>query len=98
MHRRHGVYVVRRIGSRRPVYIGESHTARAWKTMLRHFQACGTFRQVDEWCDERAELYEIAWFPTQTSNAALDVERRAIRRLRPSWNTQQAEKDDTTPF
>lgn len=97
MRRRHGVYSVRRIGRRRPVYVGESHTGRAWKTMLRHFQACESFRGVDEWCDERAELYEIAFFPTRTGDAALDVEQRAIRRLNPSWNTQRP-ADDETPF
>jgi excinuclease UvrABC nuclease subunit len=34
-----GVYVIRDKDDKRPLYVGESHTGRLKKTLLRHFQA-----------------------------------------------------------
>lgn len=34
-----GVYVIRDRENKRPLYVGESHTGRLKKTLLRHFQA-----------------------------------------------------------
>ena len=34
-----GVYIIRDRETKRPLYVGESHTGRLKKTLLRHFQA-----------------------------------------------------------
>lgn len=86
MHERSGVYVVRRRGKKRPEYVGESHTGRAWKTLLRHFQGIASFRARDEWAPcVCADRYEVAFLPTR-ADKALSVEARAIRRYRPAHN------------
>lgn len=39
LRKKSGVYVIREAGSRRVLYVGESHTGRLYDTLTRHFQA-----------------------------------------------------------
>ncbi len=90
MHGKSGVYILRRLGRLRPDYVGESHTNRAWKTMLRHLQGIASFRARGEWapCGCPAK-YEVAWIPAR-GEKAMAIEARAIRRYRPIANIAEA--------
>lgn len=94
-----GVYVLRRIGRKRATYVGESHTGRAWKTMLRHFHGRDSFRKLGEWVDPCPSCFEVAWFPT-TADRAQALEPRAIHRYKPRENIRRmlAALDAEVPF
>ena len=79
-----GVYVIRSAATRQVLYVGESHTGRLRKTLLRHFQA---------WSDDkvrrhfviRPESVEVAVRLCPPS-AAPGAQDRLIQRLQPKHN------------
>src|SRR3990172_2960987 len=77
-HAQHGCYALRE-GST-VLYVGESHTGRLWKTLLRHFQglASGKFAARAEWTWQDREGVEVALWVTKTAQQAVDLETELI--------------------
>ncbi len=93
MHGRSGVYAVRDLSHRTVIYVGESHTGRAWKTMLRHFQdPSGKFERMGEWVHARPDLVEIRWMRTGDGEA-MRAEADWIRLYKPAANILQGFSD-----
>lgn len=87
MHGRSGIYVVRVKRHRSVLYIGESHTGRAWKTLLRHFHGTESFRGRGEWvCDLGCALtrLEVAFYKTHP-RSCLVREAAFAKRLKPTY-------------
>lgn len=80
---RHGVYAVRDSEVRQVLYVGESHTGRLWKTMLRHFQAQASFRARNEWTYPDAGYVDVQIYQTRTGVQAQELEPIIISRLQP---------------
>jgi hypothetical protein len=81
-----GVYAIRDRVERRVVYVGESHTGRLWKTLLRHFQdPSGLFEARGERVYKAKDRYDVAvWTsPAQLAGAG---ESAKIKQLRPRDN------------
>jgi hypothetical protein len=97
MHGRSGVYILRKKGRKRPIYIGESHTGRAWKTMLRHLHAQRSFAEIGEWTYCCPTRMECAFIPTRARDA-IRTEARAIARYQPSYNVRRALDAAGVPF
>lgn len=97
MNGRSGVYILRKIGRKRPMYVGESHTGRAWKTMLRHVQAQKSFRALGEWTYCCPKKLEVAFIETRASEA-VRTEARAIDRYQPTANVKKILSSDGVPF
>lgn len=83
VHGQHGVYAVRDAETHRVLYVGESHTGRTWKTLLRHFQGQRSFEGVGEWTYPSPELVEVKLWTVKTPEDALDLELIQIERLEP---------------
>lgn len=92
-----GAYAIREKKGHRVVYVGSSHSGVLWKTLLRHFQAPESFRQVREGFVTRSpEGYEVAIAVTShgkrgrrigaRDEKALTQEAAWIKALRPSFN------------
>lgn len=78
-----GVYVIRNAGNGRIRYVGESHTGRLKKTLLRHFQAWSGKTAGQKY--SRGEV-EIAVIPTDKSRA-VTLQNDLIAQLSPTDNT-----------
>lgn len=94
-----GVYVIRSKNDKRSLYVGESHTGRLKKTLLRHFQA---------WSGKTAgptysrSSVEIAVLVTD-KDSAVSTQNKLIDELEPrdnriSPNTPKKSGDDENPF
>lgn len=92
-----GAYAIRERATHRVMYVGSSHSGRLWKTMLRHFHAADSFRQVREgFVTTRPEDYDVAIAVTShgkrgrkkgaRDEAALAQEVAWIKSLRPDLN------------
>jgi len=104
-----GVYVIRerdRDGDPVTVYVGESHSARVYETLTRHFQNWRRWKQF--WKDGYSEGHdpgltydrervEVAVKVTSAA-AALDEEARLIRRLHPRDNLIGQPEAEEVPF
>lgn len=98
LDKRSGAYAVRDAETRRVLYVGESHTDRMWRTLLRHFQdPTGRFAQRGEWTNATPERLEVrAWF---TSKADAECkEAHVIDRLHPLHNRSDGRCDADTDF
>jgi hypothetical protein len=84
LRNRSGAYVIRARSSRRPLYVGESHTGQLAKTIKRHFYA---WRDDPERrhhvYDRRSVEIAVRLTPPNTAVAAQD---NLIRRLDPRDN------------
>ena len=83
---RSGCYAFRETRGRKCLYVGESHTDRLWKTMLRHTHARESFERQDEvaiWADR--ETVQIRYWISDP-DAAIALECRLIQILRPTLN------------
>jgi hypothetical protein len=99
-----GVYVIRQAGE--PVYVGESHSARLYDTLTRHFQTWRRWKGF--WRGQYAEGHDPGLTYKRDSvevaarltspEAALDEEARLIRRLRPRDNLLGQPELDEVPF
>ena len=80
----HGVYALRE--GKTVHYVGESHTGRLWKTLLRHFQglSSGKFEKRSEWVWSARDAIEVQLWITRTPAGALDLEDRVINAYRPT--------------
>jgi hypothetical protein len=98
-----GAYAIREKGSHRVVYVGSSHSGRLWKTMLRHFHAAKSFREVREgFVTEKPDDYDVAIAVTShgkrarhksgRDERALAQEVAWIKSLRPSTNVTGGEE------
>lgn len=96
-----GVYAFRDARTRRVLYVGESHTGRAWSTMLRHTHARKSFDAVGEWTADKPDRLQVAFMPT-TPAAALLEESNWIRELKPEANVKGYSdrfiEDEPAPF
>lgn len=101
MRKRSGVYAVRSVRGKRVLYVGESHTRRAWKTMLRHFQdSSGFFASLSEWTHRDPSAVEVAFMPTASTHARIEEE-NWINELRPEANVRgfrEYFEDEAAPF
>lgn len=105
-----GVYVIRerdRDGDPVTVYVGESHTARLYETLTRHFQIWRRWKQF--WKDGYSEGHDPGLtydrdrvdvaVKVTSANDAIDEEARLIRRLHPRDNLLgQPEAEAAVPF
>lgn len=86
---KHGVYAIRDASTHEVLYVGESHTARLWATMTRHFQdRTGSFKALREvtFTSTHPERFEAAHWTTKTGTAAQRLQHVKIRTLRPRHN------------
>lgn len=99
MSGRCGVYAVRDASTRTVLYVGESHSNRAWKTALRHLHAWESFEGVREWTHRQPGRLEMCFEETPCHFAPLE-EANWIDELRPLHNLEvrDAEKDEPAPF
>ncbi len=82
-----GAYAVRLAETRRVLYVGESHTDRGWRTLLRHFQdPTGKFKKLGEWTHHEPERLEAKIWVTSKGEDATCKEADLIARLRPLHN------------
>lgn len=79
---RSGVYVIRDASSRRVLYVGESHSGRLRKTLLRHFQAWSGRTAGPTYSPDRVEV-ALRFTPPPSALAAQD---NLICRLSPRDN------------
>ncbi len=88
MDHQSGVYAVRDGKTKKVLYVGESHTGRMWRTLLRHFQdPTGRFARRGEWTRASADGLEArAWFTAQNKEIAECKEADLIAELRPLHN------------
>ena len=84
LHGRSGVYVIRRRADKRVLYVGESHTARLYETLTRHFQTWGGPTSGPTYSLAAVDV-ALRLCPSPAAVAAQD---RLIRRLKPIDNTQ----------
>lgn len=99
VHGEHGVYAIRDKDTHRVLYVGESHTGRLWKTMLRHFQGQRSFEGIGEWTHPDAEQVEVKLWTTRTPDDARDLEVIQVSRLGPDQvrGVRQRLDDDDEP-
>ena len=79
------------------VYVGESHTGRLWKTLLRHFHAQASFAAVDEWVYDHPENVDVRLWITRTGEQAKRLETEKILSLEPSGVTYAYVPRDNAP-
>lgn len=88
-----GVYVLRDRTTRAVVYVGESHTGRLYRTLLRHFHdSSGKFEKLSEWVHHAPERLEVMVFET-SAGEALEAEQEAIMYYEPLINKVSASGD-----
>ena len=95
-----GVYVLRDRSSGSVVYVGESHTDRLYRTLLRHFHdSSGKFAAMSEWVHHAPGRLEVLVFETP-KNEALEAEQEAIMYYEPLVNKLGAssEEPEDVPF
>jgi len=80
---RNGVYAIRDKDSHDVLYVGESHTGRLWKTMLRHFQGQRTFEGIGEWTHPDHAQVQVQLYLTTSGADAQDLELVIVSRLAP---------------
>lgn len=80
---RNGVYAIRDAETHDVLYVGESHTGRMWKTMLRHFQGQRTFDAIGEWTHPNPEDVQVMVWTTLSGPDAQDLEMVIVSRLAP---------------
>ena len=78
-----GVYAVRDSKTKEVLYVGESHTNRLWKTMLRHFQGQQSFANIGEWTHPSPETVQVKLWVTKTGDQAVELETEKVRQLAP---------------
>lgn len=89
---RSGVYALRDRETREVLYVGESHTGRLYRTLLRHFQdRSGRFKKLGEWVSAAPLRLDVAWWVTAPGQA-LGREKDVIEWLCPSGNVETCEK------
>jgi len=97
-----GVYGFRERKSGIILYIGESHTGRLWKTMIRHFHALDSFEEVGEWTHENRSSVQVKLWLTRTGDDAVELEADRIRRHRPLMVERipgdEEDEDEEAPF
>lgn len=76
-----GVYAIRDRRTKKVLYVGESHTGRLRKTLLRHFQR---WRLPND--AYSAPAVEVCWQRARTLKGALKAQARWIAELRPRDN------------
>jgi excinuclease UvrABC nuclease subunit len=93
---RSGVYVIRDARSRRCLYVGESHSGRLRKTLLRHFQKWSGRTAGPTYAPDKVEV-ALRLTPPPSAVAAQD---NLICRLDPRDNDikSRCPDDDATPF
>jgi hypothetical protein len=96
---RSGVYAIRVGGVVH--YVGESHTDRVWKTMLRHTHAQDSFEKIAKreyvFRGNRSDLEVQFW--EATPEGAIDLEAEMVRRLKPLYQeVSKYEQDEEAPF
>jgi hypothetical protein len=86
MHGQNGVYVVRLRETGEILYVGESHTGRLWKTMLRHFQGIesGKFADLSEWIWSDPTIVDVRAWITKTGEEAQRLEKIKEALYRPT--------------
>jgi hypothetical protein len=95
LQKSNGAYVVRAKDGGRVLYVGESHSGNLYKTITRHFSGwsrakkwwSGIFGQQHDpgTSYERGDV-EVAVHVTRTGPAAIEVQNRLIKRLKPADN------------
>lgn len=90
-----GVYIIRQAGGeRRVLYVGESHTGRLKKTLLRHFQAWSGKTAGQTYGRGGCEVAVIVTAPGK----AVEKQNELICRLNPSDNTNATNCETDDPF
>lgn len=86
MDQQSGAYAVRDAKTKKVLYVGESHTGRMWRTLLRHFQdPTGKFARRGEWTRASADGLEArAWFTTEAGAECKEAD--LIASLKPLHN------------
>lgn len=79
-----GTYAIRDRQSKTVEYVGESHTGRLWKTLLRHFQGQESFAAVGEWTHPDPEQVEVRVWIFEKPQQAIDFELQQIETLAPT--------------
>ena len=94
-----GVYVLRDRSTKSVIYVGESHTGRLYRTLLRHFHdSSGKFAALQEWVHHAPGRLEVLVFETPASEA-LEAEQEAIMYYEPLINKVGASSEDSdAPF
>ena len=89
----HGCYAFR--DGAEVVYVGESHTGRLWKTLLRHFQGMqsGKFEDRREWVYQYKDAVEVSLWLTRTGQQAMDLETELIERYQPTNRSETYQPD-----
>ena len=70
-------------GTKSVLYVGESHSNRLWKTLIRHFQGQDSFEPLGEWTSDRPEDLRVKVRTTRTPQAAVKTEKDWIRDMKP---------------
>jgi excinuclease UvrABC nuclease subunit len=98
-----GVYVLRDRESGEVLYVGESHTGRLYRTMLRHFHdSSGKFETLGEWVHHAPTRLDYKVFIAPAA-AVPDLERDAVEYFEPKINKllvadADGGSDDEVPF
>lgn len=89
-----GCYAVRD-QNRTVLYVGESHTGRLWRTLIRHFQglSSGKFEARNEWVWTDRDSVEVQLWIRLSGQAAMDLEAVLIERLRPTNESLSYHRD-----
>lgn len=82
-----GAYAIRTKKGRGVVYVGESHVGRMWRTLLRHFQAPDTFREIgrSSFASSRPEDYEVALRVTSRGARKKENSDQAAMKAQAEW-------------
>ena len=91
---RSGAYVIRDARTRAVLYVGESHTGRLRKTLLRHFQTWRGRTAGPTYAPARVEV-AVRFTPPPSAVAAQD---NLICRLAPRDNEVRTRCPDADPF
>lgn len=94
-----GVYVIRGRYDKRPLYVGESHTGRLKKTLLRHFQAWSGKTAGPTYSRSAVEIATIVTTPgsaVSTQNRLIDELAPRDNRISPDSKSEPA--DNENPF
>lgn len=83
---RSGVYVLRDRTTKRVLYVGESHTNRLYRTLLRHFQdPSGKFAALGEWVHKAPSRLQFL-LALSSKEEAIALEKEAITYFNPAVN------------
>ena len=82
-----GAYAVRTKKGHGVVYVGESHVGRMWRTLLRHFQAPDSFREMgrSSFATKHPEDYEVALRVTSRGKRRKDAADQAAMKAQAEW-------------